>query len=80
MRYALRMVNQQAVFEKVFNRTLGSGLIAQTLRREIQIDTLTQLLNGLTLMHLRLFQPFSSHLRTLLDSVLISYSTLRRAG
>ncbi len=80
MRHALRMVNQQAVFEKVFNRTLNSGLVAQALRRKIQVDTFTQLLNGFTLIHLRLLQPFNDRLRTLLDSVLISCNALRRAG
>ena len=80
VRHALSMVNQQAVFEKVFNRTLNSGLVAQALRRKIQVDTFTQLLNGFALIHLRLLQPFNDRLRTLLDSVLIGGDALRRAG
>ncbi len=80
VRHALRMVNQQAVFEKVFNRTLNSGLVAQALRRKIQVDTFAQLFNGFALIHLRLLQPFNDRFRTLLDSVLIGSNTLRRAG
>ena len=80
VRHALSMVNQQAVFEKVFNRTLNSGLVAQALRRKIQVDTFTQLLNGFALIHLRLLQPFNDRSRTLLDSILIGGNALRRAG
>ena len=35
VRHALSMVNQQAVFEKVFNRTLNSGLVDKHLCRTI---------------------------------------------
>ena len=80
VRHALRMVNQQAVFQKVFNRTLNSCLVAQALRRKIQVDTFAQLLNGFALIHLRLLQPFNDRLRTLLDSVLVGSNALCRAG
>ncbi len=80
VRHALRMVNQQAVFQKVFNRTLNSGLVAQALRRKIQVDTFAQLLNGFALIHLRLLQPFNDRLRTLLDRVLVGSNALCRAG
>ncbi|STV71710.1 Uncharacterised protein [Klebsiella michiganensis] len=77
MRYALRVMYRQAVFQEVLDRTFNRRLVARPCSLKSRVDTLTQFVNAFPLIHFRLLQPLRYRLAGLGDRLLIGINTLR---